>query len=219
MKSTDKFKKLFLLLVLSAFSLNAFALGDVSDKSLSVGPAAPFIWQHIKSDDPVETRIYSFGLNLNYRQLVPQQQFGVFLDSTVYFPLSRSEIHDGTSYTTKFNDYDYFFGVDCLAGIYSVFVRSGSIAIPVGAGIHLDGMGSKDKNSNSSLKRTVFNIGTGIWGNCEFNFTKNIGVYGGVKVLYDFYFRSNEKASSSHKDSGFSNTLSFIPSIGMVFHF
>ncbi len=212
-------KKTLIVALLIALKANVFALGDVSDRTLSAGVTVPFFYQNIKNDDPVETKIFGVGLNINYRQLFPNSKAGFFTDASVFMPISRSENYDGTSVTSKFNDYEYYFGIDSLSGIYSVLLRSNSIAIPFGAGIHLDGMMSKYARDSSSIKKMGYTAGVGIWSNFEVSVSSSIGFFGGVKVLYDFYYYTSVKGSSNSSDKGLTNSVEVLPAIGLIFHF
>ncbi len=210
-------KKSFLIIFLLILKSTVFALGDVSDKSVSMGLTIPFFYQNIRSNDPVEAKIFGVGLNFNYRQLLPVKKIGFFTDASVFMPISRTETYDSSSVTSKFTDYEYYFGIDSLTGIYSVLFRSGSISIPVGLGVHLDGMMSKYKTSESSTKYVGYTVGTGLWSNFEANITKNMAFFAGLKVMYDFYYHSSAKGSSNSSDKGLTNSVEFFPTAGVIF--
>ena len=213
-------KKLFLAAVffLSAFSI--FALSDFSDSTLSVGLAFPYMKHDYQISGQNSVTLFGTGIDLNYRHQNDGFSYGLFLDSNIFVPAYKTvNISESESATKNFSDYDYFFGVDALAGVYKVIFSSEGCVVPAGIGLHLDGYTSKLSESGYSLKESVYTLGFGAWANYEVNVSDRFGVFAGVKVIYDFYYRMSASGSYGGNNSGRCNALTVVPSVGAAFHF
>lgn len=212
-------KKILALFAVLAAVLPAFSLNDYSETTFSVGAAFPYMRQDFKIQGLKSETLSGAGVNITYRHKKEDTALGFFINSDIYFPTKKTlNLTEGYLITTSYSDYDYFFGVDALSGIYAPVFKSSGIVIPLGAGIHLDSCTSKYSSKTTSLKETVFTLGAGAWVNCEINVNKTFGFFGGLKFSYDFYFRLKETGSSSASDSGNCNAWSIAPSLGVSFH-
>lgn len=214
-------KRFFVILFLFFFAgIFAFSVSDYSTSTLNVGIAFPYKKHDYKISGQDSVTLFGAGLDLNYRQQLKNFPFGFFIDSNVYFPLSKTVNISDTQTTTKnISDYDYFFGVDALGGIYKVLYKSKDFVFPLGLGIHLDGYTSKLTESDYSIKESVYTMGLGCWANCEINLSKKIGAFAGVKFVYDFYYKMKNSGTSSESNSGSCNAFSVVPAVGVAYHF
>ena len=96
--------------------------------------------------------------------------------------------------------------------------RDETFNIPVGAGFHLDGFISKQKYNDEIIKESVYTVGVGAWFNIEVNFSRNMGIYAGSKIGYDFYYKMNSKSWSSVIQDGSCNGFTIIPALGLLWH-
>ena len=213
-------KKIISVLVffVSFFSLSA--MSDFSNRTFCLGLSFPNMKQNYQIDGMDTVTLNGIGLNLNLRRMKDDMKLGIFLDSDIFMPLSKTVSIDEKNMTTsKFSDYEYFFGIDALAGIYTVLFRDGSLNIPLGLGFHLDGFISKDRYDDIVIKESVYTLGAGLWCNLEINISKSFGVYLGSKLIYDFYYKMNNKAVVTTVQSGSCKGYALIPAAGVLWRF
>ncbi len=212
-------KRLFLTAVLFLASVSVFAFSDFSDSTLSVGIAFPYLKHDYKISGQDSVTLFGTGIDLNYRHQNEGYTYGLFFDSNVFFPAYRTvNVSESESVTKNFSEYDYFFGVDALAGVYKVIFSSDGCVVPVGIGFHLDGYTSKISESGYSSKESVYTLGLGAWANYEVNVSDRFGVFAGIKVIYDFYCRMSATGNYSGSSSGNCKALTVVPSVGVAFH-
>lgn len=206
------------LIFVSLFSANAMT--DFSNHTFCLGLSFPYMRHDYKTDDMDTVTLNGIGLNLNYRNMRDTMKIGLFLDADIFMPLSKTvAIDENTMATTKFSDYDFFFGIDALAGIYTVIFRDGTFNLPVGAGFHLEGFMSKQKYDDLTVKESVYTLGIAAWMNVEINLSKRMGVYFGSKFIYDFYYKLNNKARVTEAKDGYGICFSVIPAVGLLWRF
>ncbi|MBQ8013042.1 MAG: hypothetical protein IJ257_01415 [Treponema sp.] len=213
-------KKIFfaLMFFLCVFSVNA--MSDYSNKTFCLGLSFPYMWHDYKSEDMDAVTLHGIGLNLNYRNMNDNMKIGLLVNADIFMPLSKTiAVDENTMTTTYLKDYDYFFGLDMLVGIYTVFFKNGDINIPAGLGFNLDGFISKQKYGDTIVNESVYTLGVGLWANVEINISKNMGVYFGSKFVYDFYHKLSNKAVVTTNHDGLSNCFSVIPAMGVLWHF
>lgn len=213
-------KKIFfaVLIFLSVFSVSA--MSDFSNRTFCAGLSFPYFRHDYKIDGMDTVTLNGIGLNLNIRNMRDEMKLGLFLDSDIFMPFSKTiAIDEKNMKTTKISDYDYFFGIDALAGIYTVLFRDATFNIPVGLGFHIDGFISKQKYDDILIKETVYTLGIGGWLNFEINLSKRFGVYAGTKIIYDFYYKLNNKATISTIHDGSCSCFAVIPAIGVLWRF
>lgn len=213
-------KKIFFAFLISLSLFSAHAMSDFSNKTFCAGISFPVINNDYKLAAFDSMRLNAVGVNLNYRNMNDYMKIGIFLNSDIYMPYSKVIIWDEKyQTTTNLSDYEYFFGTDILAGIYTVLFRDGTFNFPIGAGFHLDGFISKQKNNEVVIKESVYTVGLGAWANAEINLSKRFGVYAGGKVIYDFYYKLNNKATVTTINDGSCRCFAIIPAIGALWRF
>ena len=213
-------KKIFSVLVFFISFASLSAMSDFSNRTFCMGLSVPYMKHDYKIDEMDTVTLNGIGLNLNLRRMKDDMKLGIFLDSDIFMPLSKTVSLDEENMTTsKFSDYEYFFGIDALAGIYTVLFRDGSLNIPFGLGFHLDGFISKDKYDDIVIKESVYTLGAGLWCNLEINVSKRFGVYLGSKLIYDFYYKMNNKAVVTTVQSGSCKCFTVIPAAGVLWRF
>ena len=213
-------KKIFFAFLIFASIFSASAMSDFSNKNFCFGISFPTVKNDYKFDSYDSMRLNAVGLNLNYRNMNDYMKIGIFLNTDIYMPYSKVIVLDEKHQTTtNYSDYKYFFGTDILAGMYTVLYRDETFNIPVGAGFHLDGFISKQKNNDEIIKESVYTVGVGAWFNIEVNFSRNMGIYAGSKIGYDFYYKMNSKSWSSVIQDGSCNGFTIIPALGLLWHF
>ena len=212
-------KKIFFVFLLFASIFSASAMSDFANKNFCFGISFPFIKNDYLLDDVDAVKLNAIAANLSYRSMKDSMKIGLFLDADIFFPYTKTIILNETyQTTTKFSDYDYFFGTDVLAGVYTVLYRDGSINLPIGAGLHLNGSISKQEYASTIVKETVYTVGLGAWFNFEINMTKRFGVYAGSKFAYDFYYKMNSKQTVKTVLDGKCKGFTFIPAVGLIWH-
>ena len=97
--------------------------------------------------------------------------------------------------------------------------RDANFNIPFGLGFNLDGFISKQKTDDIIIKESVYSLGIGAWINFEVNFSRTFGIYLGSKVIYDFYYKLNNKAMITETHDGYGNCFSVIPALGVLWRF
>ena len=213
-------KKTFSLLLLFFCFFSASAMSDFSDHSFCFGFSFPYMRHDYKLDSMDTVTLNGIGINLNYRNMRDTMKIGLFLDADIFVPFSKTVALDEKNMTTtKISDYKYFFGIDALAGIYTVLFRDGSFTIPVGGGFHIEGFTSKQEQKDLTIKESVYTIGIGVWANIEANISKYFAIYFGTKVIYDFYYNMSYKASISESQNGICTCFSVIPALGVIWRF
>lgn len=222
-------KKIFVILVFlfslsgifaASSSSSSSSSSDSSNSTLSVGVAFPYMKHDYKISGEDSVTLFGPGVNLNYRHQNDGFTYGFFLDSDIYLPAYKTVNISETESTTKnFSDYDYFFGIDALAGVYKVVYSSDGVTVPVGIGIHLDGYTSKLTESSYSIKESVYTMGLGCWANCEINLSEKFGAFAGIKFVYDFYYKMKNSGTLSESNSGSCNAFSVVPAVGVAYHF
>lgn len=213
-------KKILFILALIISAGAAFASGDYSNTTFSAGISFPYMKHDYKISGEDSITLFGTGLKLNYRHQNEGFSYGLFLDSDIYIPTYKTVNLSGTETVTKnaFN-YDYFFGIDVLAGVYKVLYRSGEVLVPAGIGIHLDGYTSKLSEDSASVTERICTMGLGAWANYEVNVSEKFGVFAGIKVVYDFYYRMTNNGSSDDSTSGNCKAWAVTPAAGVAFHF
>lgn len=212
-------KKIFFAFLFLISSAGIFAASDFSNSTLSAGLAFPYMKHDYKISGEDSVTLFGMGLNLNYRHQNEGFSYGFFIDSDIYFPTYKTvNLSNSKSATVNFSDYDYFFGVDALAGVYKVLYFNGGAFVPAGIGIHLNGYTSKLEENSYSLKESVYTMGIGAWANYEINLSKKFGVFAGIKVIYDFYYKMKNTGASSDSSSGACNAWQVVPAVGAAFH-
>ncbi|WP_296331502.1 hypothetical protein [uncultured Treponema sp.] len=213
-------KKIISLLLLFFCIFSASAMSDTSDRSFCFGFSFPYMRHDYKTDDMGTVTLNGIGINLNYRNMRDTMKIGLLIDADIFMPFSKTVALDkDTMTTTKFSEYEYFFGIDALVGIYTALFRSGNWTIPAGLGFHIEGFTSKQKSDDIIIKESVYSLGLGAWINVEANLTKNFGMFLGTKVIYDFYYKLNYTAKITEIEDGTCNCFSVIPAIGFVWRF
>ena len=213
-------KKIFsaFLMFTSFFSVNA--MSDFSNRNLCAGISFPYMNHDYEIGDMDTVTLSGIGLNLNFRQMREEMNIGIFLDADIFLPFSKTiAIDEKTSSISKFSDYEYFFGIDALAGIYTVLFRDGTFNFPVGAGFHIEGFISKEKYDDVIIRESTYTLGLGAWFNLEVNFSKKFGIYAGSKIIYDFYYKFNNRALITTLKDGTCKCWSIVPSVGLLRHF
>ncbi|MBP3771797.1 MAG: hypothetical protein J6I53_03770 [Treponema sp.] len=212
-------KKIFFTFLLFVSIFSAEAASDYYAKNFCLGISFPFINNDYLLEDVDSVKLNAVGLNLNYRSMKDTMKIGVFLDADIYMPYTKTLIIDeDTQASTKISDYDYFFGTDVLAGIYAVLYNDSSLSIPFGGGLHIDGYISKQKYETTVVKESVYTLGIGAWVNLEVDVSQKFGVYFGSKLVYDFYYKLNNKAMPNTIQDGKCKGFTFAPALGIVWH-
>ena len=215
-------KKIFFAFLFCACIFSANALGgDHSSKTLCLGISFPLIANDYKIDDFDLEKLNAVGINLNARKMGEDRKVGIFLDADIFMPYSRVIIWDDKyQTTTTLSDYDYFFGTDVIAGFYTSIFRDGTINLPMGAGLHLDGFVSKRSSKKVITKESAYTSGIGAWANIEVTVSKRLGIYAGSKFVYDFYYKSSRTRTSTASSSrdGKCKGFTFAPAVGMLLH-
>lgn len=210
---------IFALLFLFTFS-GIFAISDFSNSTLSVGIAFPYMKHDYKIENEDSITLFGTGVDLNYRHQNEGFSYGLFINASLYFPAYKTvNLSDSKTTSKNVSDYDYFFGIDTLAGVYKVLHRSEGVVIPAGIGIHLDGYANKLSENGYSVTERVYTMGIGGWANYEVNVSEKFGVFAGIKVIYDFYHQMKNSGAASCSDSGTCNAWAVIPAVGAAFHF
>ena len=212
-------KIIFAVLVFLSF-FSASADGDISEKTFCVGISFPYMTHDYKIDDFDMVKINAVGLNLNARKMKSTMKIGAFLNCDIFMPYSKVIIwNDKYQTTTTISDYKYFMGIDALAGFYGILYQNNTINIPLGLGFHIDGFLSKRKSNNTIIKESTYTVGLGAWINFEVSVSKNIGVFAGSKVIYDFYYKSSTQNNGTVSNDGKCKAFTFIPALGLVWYF
>lgn len=213
-------KKIFFAVLLCVSIFSAGAMSDFAGRTFCAGLSFPYMRHDYRISGMDAVTLSGIGLNLNYRQMREEMKIGLFLDSDLFMPFSKTvALDERISTTTHFSDYDYFFGIDVLVGIYTVLFRDETFNFPIGAGFHLDGFISKQSYEELIIKESVYTLGLGGWLNAEIIVTKRLGMYAGAKVLYDFYYKLNNKAATTTAQDGRSRCFSLIPAVGFLWRF
>lgn len=214
-------RKTFIVGLFCVIMLSAHAMSDISTSSLGLGLSFPYSHQNYNISGMDSIVLSGFGINLNWRTMPEHMMLGFFLDTDVFFPSSKTvNIDENYMTTTQFSDYDYFFGIDVLGGFYTVVYQAGSLSIPFGLGLHLDGYSSKLDYKDYEIKESVYTLGIGAWLNLEVNISKRFGIYAGTKFIYDFYYQLNENNSSYKVNkTGRCTGFTFVPVVGAIWHF
>ena len=213
-------KKIIFALLIFASLFSANAMSDFSNRTFCLGFSFPYMRHDYKTDDMDTVTLNGIGLNLNYRNMRDTMKIGLFLDADIFMPFSKTvALDEKTMVTTNFSDYDFFLGIDALAGIYTVLYRNGTFNLPMGAGFHIEGFMSKQKYDDVVVKESVYTLGIGLWTNVEINLTKRMGVYIGSKFVYDFYYKLNNKARITETKDGYGTCFSVIPAMGVLWRF
>lgn len=212
-------KKIFFTFLFLISFAGIFAVSDFSSSTLSVGLAFPYMKHDYKIDGEDSVTLFGMGLNLNYRHQNEEFSYGFFVDSDIYFPAYKTvNLSNSESATKNVSDYDYFFGVDALAGVYKVLHSSEGMVIPAGIGIHINGCTSKLSENSYSIKESVYTMGLGVWANYEVNVSNKFGFFAGIKVIYDFYHQMKNSGIKSDSSSGICNAWQVVPAVGAAFH-
>lgn len=213
-------KKIFFVFLFFASLFCASASSDYYSKNLCFGISFPFVNNDYFLENSDSVKLDAIGINLNYRRMKDTMKIGLFLDADIFMPYTKTLIIDEkTQTTTKLSDYEYFFGTDIVAGIYTVLFRNDSISLPFGVGLHLDGYISKQKYESTIIKESVYTVGIGGWLNFEVDISRKFGVYAGSKFVYDFYYKLNNKATLTTVQDGKCKGFTFVPAVGLVWHF
>jgi hypothetical protein len=213
-------KKIIFALLIFASLFSANAMSDFSNRTFCLGFSFPYMRHDYKTDDMDTVTLNGIGLNLNYRNMRDTLKIGLFLDADIFMPFSKTiALDEKTMATTHLSEYEYFFGIDALAGIYTVIFRNANITVPIGAGFHIEGFTSKQKFDDLIVKESVYTLGLGLWLNIEANLTKNFGMFLGTKVIYDFYYKLNYTARITDIQDGSCNCFSVIPALGVLWRF
>lgn len=213
-------KKIFFAFLILFSVAGIFAAEDVSDSTLNVGIAFPYMKHDYKINGEDSIKLFGTGIDFNYRRRNSGYSFGFFMDANIFFPLYKTvNLSDKTTASKNLSDYEYFFGVDALAGVYKVVFSSKDITVPAGIGIHLDGYTSKLSENSYSIKESAYTMGIGGWTNYEINLSDNVGVFAGIKVIYDFYYKMKNTGVSSGSSSGKCDAWSFVPTVGAAIRF
>ncbi|WP_294430441.1 hypothetical protein [uncultured Treponema sp.] len=213
-------KKIFSLFVFFISLFSASAMSDFSNRTFCMGLSFPNMKHDYRIDGMDAVTLNGIGLNFNVRRMKDEMKLGIFLDTDIFMPISKTIVVNEQNMTTsKITDYEFFFGIDALAGIYTVLFRDASLNFPVGLGFHLDGFISKEKYDDIIIKESVYTLGAGLWLNLEINVSKRFGVYLGSKFIYDFYYKMNNKSAITTVQSGNCRCFSAIPTAGVLWRF
>lgn len=213
-------KKIFFTFLFLFSLAGIFAAEDVSDSTLNIGIAFPYMNHDYKISGEDSITLFGTGIDFNYRHHNEGYSFGFFMNANIFFPLYKTvNLSDQTTKSKNLSDYDYFFGVDALAGVYKVFFSSKDITVPVGIGIHMDGYTSKLAENSYSIKENAYTMGIGGWTNYEINLSDKIGAYAGIKIIYDFYYKIKNSGVSNESSSGNCNAWSVVPAVGAAIRF
>lgn len=216
------------ILLIGFFTLTVicgvFASGLKDETVVNLGYTMPTVSAFDVDDAENYTKSLSNGMDISFRTY-DSGLFGTYIGCDILWPHKITQFYgDDELGSRKYDDmYDDVSQYDVSVGIYSPILNFGFVKVPFGAGIHANLMVTEIEKTYyvKETKETDLNIGFNVWAKAEISLTKNIGLYAGLDVTYDFYGFNWIKVGKTDPETSQDKIKNWgiAPSVGVAFRF
>ena len=218
-------KKIFLIGFFAlAVICGVFASGQKDETVVNLGYTMPTVSAYNIDDVENYTKSLSNGMDISFRTY-DSGLFGTYIGCDILWPHKVTQFYgEDELWSKKYDDmYDDISQYDVSLGIYAPLLNFGFIKVPFGAGIHANLMVTEKEGTwpAKDAKTTNLGIGFNVWAKAEISLTKNIGLYAGLDVSYDFYGFNWTKVGNTDPETSQDKIKNWdiAPSVGVAIRF